>query len=359
MDFVFDEETGTLIINEGVKVLRDEVPFKEKLRKVVLPKSLAVISKGYFENCKELEEVQFLEDSTLRAVEYCAFKGCNSLWEIKFPKSLVFIGTETFKNCTGLEKVEFDLNCRLEIIEEEAFSNSGLREIQLPKGLSWIKESAFRCCYELEKVTWPTVPVTVWVKAFEMSGLRALEGVKFSGIAPNAFCLSRLEKIDITLGGRNSCVIGLESFGKCENLKSVILRAEVSTVIRPNAFMFDSINEIQLLDKIVLVYDLSTILRVKRFVISKELRATDGLNYGFLPDCIEVQGLGVLDKEIVKALLEIDGEADRFYDDNSFNAIQFSAVFQSLEDKLYEYYPEQMTVRQGILREEMPEMGLF
>ena len=97
------------------------------LKKVVLPKTMAVINEDAFENCRSLEEIDL---SNVSVIEYSAFNGCESLTRVNFGEQITVIGFL-------------------------AFSGTGLEELIVPSSVSSIGLSAFTGCKNLKKVTIP------------------------------------------------------------------------------------------------------------------------------------------------------------------------------------------------------------
>jgi hypothetical protein len=97
------------------------------LKKIVLPKTMAVIYEDAFENCRSLEEIDL---SNISVVEYAAFRGCESLTKVTFGEQITVIGFL-------------------------AFCGTGLEELVVPSSVTSIGLSAFNDCKNLKKVTIP------------------------------------------------------------------------------------------------------------------------------------------------------------------------------------------------------------
>lgn len=87
------------------------------------------------------------------------------------------IGEKAFAHCTGLTKVIF--NSHIQVIGEEAFTQSGITEITIPEGVQVIGEEAFAHCTALTSVAVYNVQV-VGNKAF--AGCVNLESKSISNV---------------------------------------------------------------------------------------------------------------------------------------------------------------------------------
>lgn len=158
---------------------------------------------GVFHSCG-LERVEL--PSTLKKIEYNAFKRCGGLKSIDLPEGLEVIGNQSFEK-SGLERLVLPssvkkvgvcafseclrlksvvLNDRLETlgakdvangreIEGYAFAKSGLESVTLPPALREIPEGTFSGCKSLKKVELPERLKLIGICAFQESGLESAE----------------------------------------------------------------------------------------------------------------------------------------------------------------------------------------
>lgn len=118
------------------------------VRSVTIPNSYDLGIYGAFNNCTELEEVVFEENSRLFSISDQAFKNCSSLKSIAIPEGVANIDLEAFSGCTSLQSVEFPST--LTVINEKAFYGcASLTEVTLPDGLTKIYRNAFANCLRL------------------------------------------------------------------------------------------------------------------------------------------------------------------------------------------------------------------
>lgn len=103
------------------------------LRSLYLPRTIKVIESSAFENCRQLEMVNFEECKDLFKISYNAFKSCEKLKSVNL------------KNCTN----------KL-IIDGSAFENcTSVSKIQFPKSMKSIGGRAFDFCHSLKSIIFP------------------------------------------------------------------------------------------------------------------------------------------------------------------------------------------------------------
>ena len=123
----------------------------QALTSVAIPASVQTIKNGAFAGCTNLATVTFAAgsslktlgainsyDSTIGAFEYTA------LTSIALPKSLELIGKRTFYECKSLKRVTFESDAVLAAIGQEAFYKCALTSIKFPAATTSIGEQAFR-----------------------------------------------------------------------------------------------------------------------------------------------------------------------------------------------------------------------
>lgn len=120
------------------------------LKHVIIPKGIK-ISLNSFENCINLESVQFPEG--LERIPGEAFSGCINLKNINFPSTLKEIGYRAFEGCIKFEKLKFPGS--LVDIHKTSFEGcNNLTEIEFEDGISEIDFIDFPQ-FKLKKVVIP------------------------------------------------------------------------------------------------------------------------------------------------------------------------------------------------------------
>lgn len=135
-----------MIISKSDKNLDyfDELIFvRRDVKNISIPSFIKYIESFAFTECKQLETINFSEDSELLSIECEAF--ClSSIKSIKIPKKVQRIGEGSFSYCKKLSKVEFADDSELSIIDREAFCCSSLKTITLPRHVTEIVNCAFK-----------------------------------------------------------------------------------------------------------------------------------------------------------------------------------------------------------------------
>ncbi len=123
-----------------------------------IPESLKSIGQSAFQDCEQIEHVNYLENSQLTKIENSTFASCYALEAISFPDKLETIDDAAFENC------------------------SSLTSIHIPGSVSNIGNSAFRYCSKLE-----TVFEDRSLDDLEEKGAAITDGFAFNGVSENCF----------------------------------------------------------------------------------------------------------------------------------------------------------------------------
>ena len=126
--FYNSKNIENLILSKTLSTIDTEAFYNSALKSVIVPNGVTTIEKCAFQNCSELKDVTFQEDSQLRTIEggysYGAFYGCTSLTSIEIPASVQTIGKAAFQECTKLATVRFEHNSQLKSIEGGYYRSS-------------------------------------------------------------------------------------------------------------------------------------------------------------------------------------------------------------------------------------------
>lgn len=144
--------------NRLERVCRDAFCGCDSLESVEFPATLRTIAQGAFAKCESLKTVSLNEGlEVLGTDEYlrngATYKGVfqeSGLECIKLPSTLRRIEYGAFKSCMGLKKAL--LPTGLEAIGEDCFWSSGLEEITIPQSVRQIGARAFSYCKQLKNV---------------------------------------------------------------------------------------------------------------------------------------------------------------------------------------------------------------
>lgn len=114
----------------------------QNIKKIVIPSFIEIISADVFNRCKELQQVEFEDNSRLRIIETFAFYS-TPIEKITLPSSLTKIGQKSFYECKKLQRVNFPINSKLQVIEKDAFNKTSLNCFVVPSSVTSICKGAF------------------------------------------------------------------------------------------------------------------------------------------------------------------------------------------------------------------------
>ena len=172
------DNNGTLTISgSGVMELPSAYWYNKgcqlKIKKVVFEGNARVVPANAFQNCKNLESVDF-GSNFFASIGDWAFYGCEQLTSISIPRGITKIGDYTFHGCKALSSVTFPAT--VSSIGHCAFSRcESLTSINLPIFLDSIGASAFSDCSSLTGINIPLSVTSIGVGAFlDCSKLEAI-----------------------------------------------------------------------------------------------------------------------------------------------------------------------------------------
>jgi hypothetical protein len=183
--------SGTVNIGNNVTSIGTNAFSTLGIESVTIPSSVTSIAASAFENARNLETVNFGENSLLTEIgaqafadaqrlrsisiplgvtriERLTFFNTSVLSSISIPSSVTFIGDSAFENSLSLRTVLFGEDSRLTEIDAWAFFNaSSLTSISIPSGVNTIGVGAF-----------------AGLDLFNLGGRNSLSNVIFLGDAP-------------------------------------------------------------------------------------------------------------------------------------------------------------------------------
>jgi hypothetical protein len=107
--------------------------------------SIEVIGANAF-RLRKLSTVLFESGMRLREIFSRAFSFCRDLTAFKVPESVEILGDHCFENCLNLERIDFEGSSSLKRICELAFHGCNLHSITIPASTEEIDGSAFVNC---------------------------------------------------------------------------------------------------------------------------------------------------------------------------------------------------------------------
>lgn len=185
------------------------------LRNLTLPEGVAVVPEGLCDGAAGLLSVQAPAITTIKQF---AFQNCPSLQTIELPATLKTIGRNAFTKSTGLQKISFPSGVKL---ENNAFSEAGIREIDWGPGPIEFGSSPFFKVSVLESVTFPswmeTVAANLFNEAKDLKTITFEEGVKCIG----NYTFSKCPKLTTINLPESLDVIQAGAFHSCSSLTGV------------------------------------------------------------------------------------------------------------------------------------------
>lgn len=221
----------TAEVTYGDNKYAGEIVIPEKVTYGNITLSVISIGDNAFSNCSELSSVGVPEGVTM--IENSAFS-YSGLSLIALPSSMTSIGNSAFYNCDNL--VSITVPDAVMIIGGSAFYDcDNLKTIVLGDGLTSIGSSAFYECSNLETIELPANVKEIGSYAFygcsSLTSIIIPDGVRYISNYTFRYC-SNLESVVLGDGVES---IGLLAFGECYSLSSITIPASLKT-INWNAF---------------------------------------------------------------------------------------------------------------------------
>lgn len=110
------------------------------IQSVFIPSTIKAIEPFAFNKCRNLQHVEFSEDSQIETIGMNAFSDCSSLTKIKIPSSLKHICSNSFFNCNHLQEIEIHPDSQLESIESFAFYKNPIESLFIPPKLKVVPD---------------------------------------------------------------------------------------------------------------------------------------------------------------------------------------------------------------------------
>ncbi len=163
-NFDYVEKTAEELAFDDAETSKQWYIGENSVTKVVIPEGVEKINAYAFANLTALEEVVL--PSTLEAIEYGAFSGCNNLKKITFSgeNNLKIINQNAFENCDLEGTLDLSAVC---MVSDYAFAgNANLEAVITGDNLLSIGQYAFAGCKKLADVTITAAKVKYGAYAF-------------------------------------------------------------------------------------------------------------------------------------------------------------------------------------------------
>lgn len=204
--FIKAKDTDSIIIPDGVEVIKFKAFMMRKIKSIVIPKSVKKIEDLAFSGCSveklvipnsigDFGELTFngcdsltdvIIEEGITKLGIGMFKNCMSLKSVLLPQSLLSIPDSAFEGCISLDNVTLPPN--IKYIGFSAFRVCGLKSINIPETLFGISEYMFYDAYDLKKVELPNTITCIMSHAFYgCKYLHIIIPPSVSYIAPDAF----------------------------------------------------------------------------------------------------------------------------------------------------------------------------
>ncbi len=208
------------------------------IKKLTLPATISNFGNNVFKNCKSLEEVTFLEETTSEEVTLVEltyipnglFSGCSSLEAINIPDSVTEIGESAFYGCSGLRSISITEN--ITSIGAYAFAGcSNITTIKVPSSITEINEGVFRYCYGVQKIQLLGDVTRIGDYAFgscyTLNSINLPSTIEYIGVGAfqNCEAIKNISLKDLAITEISSYL-----FSGCRSLASVTLPNSIETI---------------------------------------------------------------------------------------------------------------------------------
>lgn len=124
---------------------------KRNIEVVKIPSFIKVIGSFAFQNCANLKNVEFSDDSELEIIDQGSFHS-TTIENILIPKHVTKISSFAFCGCKRIQSVKFAENSELKVIEKNAFSSSSILSILIPSNVISIEKKVFFNCKNINSI---------------------------------------------------------------------------------------------------------------------------------------------------------------------------------------------------------------
>ncbi len=195
------------------------------LTEINIPSFVNNIGVGAFYNCSTLKSI--IIPNSVTKINNQTFCYCRGLTDIVLPQNVTSIGVCAFADCESLK--ELIIPKSVKVIEDYAFSTSGLTSVTIPDSISLIEDCTFNGCINLAEVKIPDSITSIGKSAFRDCGALRTITIPHSveAIGDHAFSASGLTSVTIPNSVR---AIEGNAFSWCKSLEQVIVESGVSYI---------------------------------------------------------------------------------------------------------------------------------
>ena len=203
--------------------------YKEKIIEINISEGIENISKHCFSGCKSVHDIKL--PKTIKIIDDLAFSS-SGITCITIHANVEYIGNQAFYECTELVDVKFEENGKLTNIGRYAFSACySLKSIVLPNTVLQIGYGAFGSCMELEEVVLPNSLNVISGGLFEDTNLKTII-IPDSVTEIEIFAFYWCRNLSSITFPKNLKTIGEQSFGYCTSLSIVNFPEHVTSIER-------------------------------------------------------------------------------------------------------------------------------
>lgn len=212
------------------------------IRKALIPSFIKHINSCAFNNCHQLHEIEFTDDSQLQSIGSSAFED-SDLKSIKIPCHVTKIDSKAFCDCEHFSKIEFSENSELRLIGKKAFSRTLIKNFHITSKIEELEEG---WCNELNQLNEISIsPENKHFKLINDNKLLIYRSDLSQDKYDNLIYASReIESVFVPSFIKHICS---STFCNCAKIKTIEFEenSELET-INDNSFMSSSIEKIKI-----------------------------------------------------------------------------------------------------------------
>jgi hypothetical protein len=229
--------TGTLVIPDGIKIIRTESFSCTNISRIELPASLEVIGDGAFSGCSSLSG-KLIMPHTILYIGSNAFVNCSFTGTLILPESLEYIGSMAFFH-SGKYTGGLRIPDKIKVIKDNAFGSNWLYPFTGTLDLnnvSKIEYGAFQNCAFTGELVIPENVTEIPDEAFQCNKFTSVifpKSLKVIGYASFIGCHNLMEVVF----PEELMVIESEAFRSCSHILSLDLPSTLQS-IQSTAFQY-------------------------------------------------------------------------------------------------------------------------